>query len=163
MHANSILLVVTEEFHGNPAQTFCNIPWQWIIAHNVGLKYICGVKKFFKQIYIRNQKSSSVTTCRVLLSSCMWFSIDIEQVIMLKIIAGKSDFYIQYGCNSGGGEETPLKFEKYFQSIFLTWLTHKKTFKHSKIRNGEKRSPTYVFPLKWSENQDHACQAREQY
>ena len=51
MYGNSILLVVTEEFYGNPAQNFCNIPWQWIIAHNSGLKYIHVVKNSLKKVY----------------------------------------------------------------------------------------------------------------
>ena len=44
IYGNSILLVVTEEFCGNSAQNFCNIPQQLIIAHNSGPKYICGKK-----------------------------------------------------------------------------------------------------------------------
>ena len=40
-----------------------------------------------------------------------------QKVAYTKIIAGKSDFYIQYGCHSGGGN--PLKnLKKNFSAFF---------------------------------------------
>ena len=145
VYGNSILQVVTEEFYGNPAQNFCNILWQLIIAHNFDIKYIWEVKKFFKKKYIWNQKSSSVTTCRILFSSCMWFLIEIEQVIMPKKLAGKKVTFLS-NMAAIRGEKTPLKIWKIF-SIHFFYITNPHTnFQLSKIRNGEKRSQTTVFP-----------------
>ena len=44
------------------------------------------------------------------------------------------------------GEGTPLKIVKIFSVHFFDMTNPHKIFEHSRIRNGEKRSQTYVFP-----------------
>ena len=142
MYGNSILLVVTEEFCKISAQIFCNIPWQLIIAQNSGPKYYpCG-KKFLKKKYIWNQKSSSVTTCRILFSSCMWFLIEIEQVIMPKKLAGKKWLFLS-NMAAIRGEKTPLKIWKIFSIHFFDITNPHTNFQLSKDKKWRKKVSDY--------------------
>ena len=114
MYGNSILLVVTEEFCEISAQIFCNIPWQLIIAHNSGPKYYpCG-KKILKKKSILEIKNQAL----IVFSSCMWFLIEIEQVIMPKKLAGKKWLFLS-NMAAIRGEKTPLKIWKIFSIHFL--------------------------------------------